>query len=67
MNAFSTALIPIIVLIIIGYSLKKIHFLSDETWSGIEKLTYFILFPALLIQNEFMDYELPTLIVIQFE
>ncbi|MCP3853039.1 MAG: AEC family transporter [Gammaproteobacteria bacterium] len=51
MNAFSTALIPIMVLIIIGYSLKKIHFLSDETWSGIEKLTYFILFPALLIQT----------------
>ena len=39
------------VLIFIGYGLKKIHFLSDEVWSGIEKLTYFILFPALLIRT----------------
>lgn len=51
MNAFSTALIPIIVLIIIGYGLKRVSFLAEETWAGIEKLTYFILFPALLIHT----------------
>jgi len=39
------------VLIIIGYGLKQSRFLSDEAWSGIEKLTYFILFPALLIRT----------------
>ena len=51
LNTFSTALIPIMVLIFIGYGLKRVRFLSDETWSGIEKLTYFILFPALLIRT----------------
>lgn len=51
MSAFSNALVPIVVLIIIGYGLKRAGFLSDETWSGMEKLTYFILFPALLIRT----------------
>lgn len=51
MNAFTTALIPIIVLIILGYTLKRSSFLTEETWSGIEKLTYFILLPALLIRT----------------
>ena len=51
MNAFSTAIAPIIMLILLGYVLKRIKFLSDETWSGMEKLTYFILLPALLIRT----------------
>jgi len=51
MNAFTTALVPIIVLIILGYTLKRSRFLTEETWSGIEKLTYFILLPALLIRT----------------
>ena len=51
MNAFTTALVPIIVLIILGYALKRARFLTEEAWSGIEKLTYFILLPALLIRT----------------
>lgn len=51
MNAFSVAIAPILVLILIGYGLKRIKFLSDESWSGMEKLTYFILLPALLIHT----------------
>ncbi len=51
MNAFTTALVPIIVLIILGYTLKRSSFLTEETWAGIEKLTYFILLPTLLIRT----------------
>ncbi|MDH5425752.1 MAG: AEC family transporter [Gammaproteobacteria bacterium] len=51
MNTFSTALAPIMVLILIGYALKRVNFLSNETWHGMEKLTYFILLPALLIRT----------------
>ena len=50
MSAFSTALIPIIALILLGYGLKCLKFLSAEAWAGIEKLTYFVLLPALLIR-----------------
>ena len=38
-------------LIILGYVLKRSKFLSDEAWTGMEKLTYFVLFPALLIRT----------------
>lgn len=51
MNHFIIALVPVLVLIFIGYCLKRIHFIGDEVWAGIEKLTYYVMFPALLIQN----------------
>jgi predicted permease len=51
MSTFAKALIPIIILIFLGYTLKRAKFLPEETWSGMEKLTYFVLFPSLLIQT----------------
>lgn len=51
MSDIATALAPILVLILIGYGLKRSHFLPDDAWSGMEKLTYFILFPALLVRT----------------
>ena len=51
MFTFITALIPIMSLIIVGYILRKTKFLSADVWTGIEKLTYFILFPSLLIRT----------------
>jgi len=50
MNDISTALIPILLLILFGYWLKQTRFLPEDTWTGLEKLTYFVLFPALLIR-----------------
>lgn len=51
MNNFAFALLPVLVLIVMGYLLKRSAFMSDEAWSGMEKLTYYILFPALLIHT----------------
>jgi malonate transporter and related proteins len=51
MNAFITALVPIILLIVLGYVLRRTGFLPDETWPGMEKLTYFILLPSLLVRT----------------
>jgi malonate transporter len=51
MNSFTSALIPIFVLIVLGFLLKRTQFLSEDAWSGIERLTYFVLFPALLIRS----------------
>jgi len=51
LNPFITALVPILALIFIGYGLKRSAFLSQEAWAGMEKLTYYILFPALLIHT----------------
>jgi len=51
MTHFITALIPVLVLIFTGYALKRMKFLGDDIWAGIEKLTYYIMFPALLTYN----------------
>jgi len=48
-NTFAVSLAPILVLILAGYGLKRLGFLPGEFWSGMEKLTYFVLLPALLI------------------
>ena len=49
MSSFAAALAPVLVLIVVGFGLKRAAFLPDETWPGMEKLTYFVLFPALLV------------------
>lgn len=51
MSDIATALAPILVLILIGYGLKRSQFLPDDAWAGMEKLTYFVLFPALLVRT----------------
>jgi len=51
MSAFFTALIPVLAIILLGYILKRTEFIPPIAWSGIEKLTYFVLFPALLIRT----------------
>ena len=45
------ALIPVLVLIGLGYSLQQWRIVSDEAWAGMEKLAYYIFFPALLINT----------------
>ncbi len=49
MASFATALTPVLLLILVGFGLKRAAFLPEETWPGMERLTYFVLFPALLV------------------
>lgn len=49
MEQIFSSLIPIFALIVIGYLFKKISFPSHEFWPMADKLTYYILMPALLI------------------
>lgn len=42
------ALLPDFALILLGYALRRLLHLGDHFWSGLEKLVYFVLFPALL-------------------
>lgn len=51
MALFIEALVPILALILLGLLLQRFQFLSDHHWAGIEKLTYYLLFPALLIEK----------------
>jgi len=49
MEHIFSALIPVFGLILIGYFFKRIKFPSLEFWPQADKLTYYILMPALLI------------------
>lgn len=49
MSILINSLLPVFLLISLGYFLKKIHFANEEFWRSIDRLTYYILFPSLLI------------------
>src|SRR3982751_5361726 len=45
------ALLPVFILIVLGVVLKRTLMRLDTQWNGLERLTYFVLFPMLLIQT----------------
>ncbi|MEP0728014.1 MAG: AEC family transporter [Parasphingorhabdus sp.] len=49
MLAFFYALIPVVLITALGWLLAKQNFLAADGWRAIEKLVYFIFFPALII------------------
>ena len=51
MSPIVTALAPVLFLILLGFVLTRLRFVPEAAWGGIEKLTYFVLFPALLVHN----------------
>ncbi|MBC7951983.1 MAG: AEC family transporter [Rhodospirillaceae bacterium] len=51
MTSIVGALAPIFMLILLGWGLRARGFLTDAFWVPAERLTYYVLFPALLIAN----------------
>src|ERR1044071_4428949 len=45
------ALLPVFLLIVLGFILKRTLMRLDTQWHGLERLTYYVLFPTLLIQT----------------
>lgn len=45
------SLLPVFLIIICGYVLKKSKFPGDDFWPGAERIVYYILFPALLFSS----------------
>jgi hypothetical protein len=45
------ALLPVFLLIVLGYVLKRSLLRLETQWHGLERLTYYVLFPVLLIQT----------------
>ncbi len=46
-----TSLLPVFLIIICGYVLKKSKFPGNDFWPGAERIVYYILFPALLFSS----------------
>ena len=49
MSEVVTSVPPIFLLILVGWALKWCQFLKAGGWNALERLTYYVLFPALLI------------------
>jgi len=45
------ALLPDFLLILLGFALRRWLHMGDHFWTGLEKLVYFVLFPALLFNS----------------
>jgi len=45
------ALLPVFLLIVLGFALKRSLMRLETQWHGLERLTYYVLFPALLIET----------------
>ena len=45
------ALVPVFLLIVLGFGLRRTMLTQDAAWTGLEQLVYFVLFPALLIDS----------------
>ncbi|MES9961473.1 MAG: AEC family transporter [Sedimenticola sp.] len=51
MLSIINALIPVILVILLGLLLKRLPVIGESQWRGIENLCYYVLFPALLIKT----------------
>jgi malonate transporter and related proteins len=51
MSSITQALFPVVALILAGFLIQRTSFLPDSFWPSAEKLTYFLLMPAMLIHN----------------
>lgn len=48
MSVVASALVPITLLIALGFGLKRWRFLGDGFWPGLDRLNYWVFFPALI-------------------
>ncbi|MDF1552684.1 MAG: AEC family transporter [Deferrisomatales bacterium] len=51
MSPTLAALLPIFAIIALGYTMRRLDFPGQGFWAPAERLTYFVLFPALLVNN----------------
>ncbi len=45
------AILPIFLLIVMGYAMRHYQLMSDAFWNDAEKLVYYVLFPAMLVSK----------------
>lgn len=45
------AILPIFLLIVLGFAIRHFRWLSDDFWNDAERLVYYVLFPAMLVSK----------------
>ncbi len=51
MGVVIAALLPVFLLIVLGFILRRSLMRLETQWHGLERLTYYVLFPVLLVQT----------------
>lgn len=51
MTAIFLALLPVFIVILIGWALRRFHVIRDEQWLALDQLCYFVLFPAIIFKE----------------
>jgi malonate transporter len=51
MTTIFLALLPVFIVILIGFALRRFHVIRDEQWAGLDQLCYFVLFPAIIFKE----------------
>lgn len=51
MTTIFLALLPVFIVILIGWALRRFHVIRDEQWQALDQLCYFVLFPAIIFKE----------------
>ena len=51
MTTIFLALLPVFIVILIGWSLRRFHVIHDAQWQALDQLCYFVLFPAIIFKE----------------
>lgn len=71
--SIASSILPIVAVLLLGKVVSAMRLVSDDGWLGVESITYYLLFPALIVKTlatanfDELDWRLPiTLITAQF-
>jgi predicted permease len=45
------ALLPVFIVILVGFALRRFHVIGEAQWAGLDQLCYFVLFPAIIFKE----------------
>ena len=51
MTTIFLALLPVFIVILLGFALRRFNVIGGEQWAGLDQLCYFVLFPAIIFKE----------------
>lgn len=51
MTSVFLALLPVFIVILIGFALKRFEVIGEQQWHGLDQICYFVLFPAIIFKE----------------
>ncbi len=51
MTTIFLALLPVFIVILVGFALRRFNVIGSEQWAGLDQLCYFVLFPAIIFKE----------------